>query len=152
MAGRTLPPQGVLLTSLPLVELLIAIAVLAVASMCLGLFVSAFVTTSEKAMPFLVMLTMVQVILSGGVLPLAGLAGLSQLSWLAPGPLGIRRRRPTVNLNAIGLTRGHEHRPTVAAHRRRTGCGTSASRQAWRLIFLLLAWIRLRCSARGAGT
>ena len=65
-------------------ELLIAIAALALASMCLGLFVSAIVSTSEKAMPFLVMLTMGQVILSGGVLPLAGLAGLSQLAWLAP--------------------------------------------------------------------
>jgi len=35
-------------------------------------------------MPFLVMLTMAQVIRSGGVLPLGGLAGLAQLAWIAP--------------------------------------------------------------------
>ena len=56
--------------------MLIAIAVLALASMCLGLLVSAMVSTSEKAMPFLVLLTMVQVVLSGGVISLAEKAGL----------------------------------------------------------------------------
>ena len=84
VVGRELPAHGALLKSFPLLELLIAVAVLAVASMCLGLMVSAFVSTSEKAMPFLVMLTMFQVILSGGVLPFNGMNGLSQLSWIAP--------------------------------------------------------------------
>jgi ABC-type multidrug transport system permease subunit len=56
-----------LLTHLPLIELLLGIAVLSLTSMCLGLLVSALVSTSEKAMPLLVLLTMVQVILSGGV-------------------------------------------------------------------------------------
>ena len=43
--------------------------------MCLGLLVSALVSTSEKAMPFLVLLTMAQVILSGGVLSLSARPG-----------------------------------------------------------------------------
>jgi hypothetical protein len=81
---RPLPAHGAFLHGLPLLELLIAVAMLAVASMCLGLLVSAFVTTSEKAMPFLVMLTMIQIVLSGGVLSLAGMNGLAQLSWIAP--------------------------------------------------------------------
>jgi ABC-type multidrug transport system ATPase subunit len=106
LAGRELPAHGALLKSLPLLELMIAIAVIAVASMCLGLLVSAFVSTSEKAMPFLVMLTMVQIILSGGVLPLGGMAGLAQLSWIAPARWGFAAVASTVNLNAIGLLPG----------------------------------------------
>ena len=101
LSGRRLPPRGVVLTHLPLLELLLAIAVLALASMCLGLLVSALVSTSEKAMPFLVMLTMGQIILSGGVLPLAGMAGLAQLSWIAPARWGFAAVASTVNLNVL---------------------------------------------------
>ena len=101
LAGRKLPEHGAFLTGYPLIELLLSIAVLAFASMCLGLLVSAVVTTSEKAMPFLVMLTMGQIILSGGVLPLAGLAGLSQLAWLAPSRWGFAAAASTVNLNIL---------------------------------------------------
>jgi ABC transport system ATP-binding/permease protein len=67
VATHKLPLTGSLLTNMSLVELLIGIAVLSLTSMCLGLLVSALVSTSEKAMPLLVLLTMVQVILSGGV-------------------------------------------------------------------------------------
>jgi ABC transport system ATP-binding/permease protein len=101
LAGRKLPAHGVVLHSAPLLELLIAIALLAFASMCLGLIVSAFVTTSEKAMPFLVMLTMVQIIFSGGVLPLAGMAGLQQLSYIAPARWAFAACASTVNLNVL---------------------------------------------------
>jgi ABC-type multidrug transport system ATPase subunit/pSer/pThr/pTyr-binding forkhead associated (FHA) protein len=62
-----LPKTGSFLTHAPLAELLIGIAVLSLTSMCLGLLISALVSTSEKAMPFLVLAVMFQVILSGGV-------------------------------------------------------------------------------------
>ena len=143
LAGRKLPPHGVFLTSLPLVELLIAIAALAVASMCLGLFVSAVVTTSEKAMPVLVMLTMGQVILSGGVLPLAGLAGLSQLAWVAPARWGFAAEATTVNLNILLPPAGDLADPlwrqTSANWLRDVGLAVGLA-----LIFLLLTWISLR--------
>ena len=54
--------------------------------MCLGLLVSALVSTSEKAMPFLVLLTMIQVILSGGV-PVSLPFGLTA----TPPTRGVRR-------------------------------------------------------------
>jgi ABC transport system ATP-binding/permease protein len=101
LAGRQLPAHGVVLTGSPLLELLVPIASLALASMCLGLLVSAFVSTSEKAMPFLVMLTIGQVILSGGVLSLAGMAGLSQLAWIAPARWAYAAMATTVNLNVL---------------------------------------------------
>ncbi len=104
LAGQKMPPHGALPGVPPLLEILIAIAVLALASMCLGLLVSALVSTSEKAMPFLVLLTMVQVILSGGVVSLVGKPGLQQLAYIAPSRWGFGAVASTVNLNLIGVS------------------------------------------------
>jgi ABC transport system ATP-binding/permease protein len=142
LAGRKLPAHGAFLTSLPLVELLIAVALLALTSMCLGLLVSAIVSTSEKAMPFLVMLTMGQIILSGGVLPLAGLAGLSQISWLAPARWGFAALASTVNLNVLTPLTGNTDplwRSTSGDWLRDMGFTIGLA-----VIFLVLTWVRLR--------
>ena len=104
LAGRTMPTHGAFLTSAPLLELLLGITVLGVASMGLGLLISAFVNTSEKAMPFLVLLTMAQVILSGGILPLTGTPGLKQLAWLAPSRWGFGATASTTDLTHITPT------------------------------------------------
>ena len=101
VSWRKMPAHGAFLTSAPLVELILGIALLAVASMCLGLFVSAMVSTSEKAMPFLVLFTMVQVVLSGYVVPLADNVGLKQLSVISPSRWGLAAAATTVNLNEI---------------------------------------------------
>jgi hypothetical protein len=76
-------------------------AVLAVASMTLGLLISASVNTSEKTMPLLVISVMFQVILTGGVFGLNGKAGLDQISWLAPSRWGYAATASTSNLNVI---------------------------------------------------
>jgi ABC-type multidrug transport system ATPase subunit len=143
VAGREMPAHGALLKSYPLLELTIAIAVLAVTSMCLGLLVSAFVSTSEKAMPFLVMLTMFQVILSGGVLPFNGMTGLSQLSWIAPARWGFAAGASTVNLNAIGLLPGTDADPlwTTSSADWLRDVGITAGLG---LLYLLVTWIQLR--------
>jgi ABC-type multidrug transport system ATPase subunit/ABC-type multidrug transport system permease subunit len=101
VSWRQFPAKGAFLTSLPLLEVILGIAVLAVASMCLGLLVSAMVSTSEKAMPFLVLFTMVQVVLSGYVVPLANNPGLKQFSVIAPSRWGMAAMSSTVNLNRI---------------------------------------------------
>ena len=103
LAGQKMPPKGALGGVPPLLEILIGIAVLSLASMCLGLLVSAAVSTSEKAMPFLVLLTMAQVILSGGVVSLVGKPGLQQLAYIAPSRWGFGAVASTVNLNVIGV-------------------------------------------------
>ena len=116
-----MPPTGAFLTGAPLVEILIGIAVLGIASMCLGLLVSALVSTSEKAMPILVLLTMVQVILSGGVVSLVNKLGLTQLAYIAPSRWGFGAVASTVDLNIIpGL--GRRSRPAVGARPLETGC------------------------------
>jgi ABC transport system ATP-binding/permease protein len=143
LGGRPMPPTGSFFTGAPLVELLLGVAFLAVASMCLGLLVSSLVSTSEKAMPFLVLLTMVQVILSGGVLSLSGKAGLTQLAWLAPARWGFGAVASTANLNVINPAAGNFTDPlwnhTAAAWLKDIGLTIALG-----VIFALLAWIRMR--------
>ena len=84
VAGRPLPSRGAFLTGLPLVELILAVAVLAVASMTVGLLISAVVNSSDKTMPFPVVVVLQEVVLSGAVFPLNGKLGLEQLAWISP--------------------------------------------------------------------
>ena len=116
---------------------------LAVASMCLGLFVSALVSTSEKAMPFLVLFTMVQVVLSGCVVPLADNAGLQQLAMIAPSRWGLAAVATTVNLNVISPPVGGITDPlwTQTSQHWLRDMGVMIGLA---VIFTLLAYIRLR--------
>jgi ABC transport system ATP-binding/permease protein len=94
-------------------------------------------------MPFMVMITMVQIICSGGVLPLAGVAGLGQLSWIAPARWGFAAVASTVNLNVIGLLPGVNTDPlwrhTAADWVRDIGITAGLA-----AVFLLVTWIQLR--------
>jgi ABC transport system ATP-binding/permease protein len=101
LTGRPLPKQGAILTSLPLVELMLAMFALGVASMTLGLLLSSVVDTSDKAMPLLVVVVMFQVVLSGGIFPLHGKTGLEQVSWLSPSRWGYAATASTTNLNQV---------------------------------------------------
>jgi ABC transport system ATP-binding/permease protein len=101
LATRRLPPSGSLLHGFPLVELIIALALLAVVSMALGLFISASVNTSEKTMPILMVVVVVEVVLTGGVFAIAGKVGLEQIAWLSPSRWGYALTASTSNLNKI---------------------------------------------------
>jgi hypothetical protein len=101
LTGRPLPKQGTVLPHLPLVELMLAMFALGVASMTLGLLLSSLVDTSDKAMPLLVVVVMFQVVLSGGIFPLHGKTGLEQVSWISPSRWGFAATGATVNLNAV---------------------------------------------------
>jgi ABC-type multidrug transport system ATPase subunit len=101
LAGRPMPHHGVVLGS-ALAEILLAIALLALASMAIGLFISAAVSTSETALPLLVLLTLVQVVMTGGVIPLNGKMGLQQVSYLFPSRWGFAATASTTRLAVIG--------------------------------------------------
>ena len=115
---------------------------LAMASMCLGLMVSALVNTSEKAVPFLVMLVVGQIVLSGGVVPLAGIAGLSQLSWIAPARWGLGAASSTVNVNALTPLTGATD--PLWAHTSATWLRDIGFTVALAVLFLIITWIQLR--------
>jgi ABC-type multidrug transport system ATPase subunit len=101
LLGRPLPPQGAFFKHLPLPELLLAIGVLAIVSMTLGLLISASVDTSEKTMPLLIVAVIFQVVMTGGVFPLHGQAGVEQIAWLSPSRWGFAATASTANLNVI---------------------------------------------------
>jgi ABC-type multidrug transport system ATPase subunit len=117
--GRTLPHTGSFLKHLPLVELVIAIGVLAVVSMTLGLLISAMANSSDKTMPLLVVGVMFQVILTGGIFPVAGKPGLEQVAWVSPSRWGFAATASTVSLNVI-------QQPAVKPAATRTAASGSA--------------------------
>ena len=143
LAGRTMPPHGAVLGS-PLLELTIAIAMVGLASMCLGLLVSAMVNTSEKAMPILVVLTLFQVVLCGALLSLGGTAGLNQLAWLAPSRWGFAAVAATVNLNVINPAIPGNFTDPLWQHSASNWLRDIGILVGLAVIFSLLAWVKLR--------
>ncbi|MGB9377847.1 MAG: FHA domain-containing protein [Mycobacteriales bacterium] len=100
VAGRAGPESASLLGS-PTLELVVAVAALSAVSAAVGLVVSAVVRDENQAMPILVLLTMAQLVLCGGLVPVAGRLGLAQLSWLVPTRWGFAAAASTTDLNAI---------------------------------------------------
>ncbi|MFE9097397.1 FHA domain-containing protein [Streptomyces sp. NPDC007264] len=88
--------KGVLMP--PLVEITLAVALLAFTAMMLGLLVSALVRREEVTMPLLVLLAIVQVVFCGALLTLDGVAVLNQLSWLVPSRWALGAMADTVDL------------------------------------------------------
>ena len=94
LIGRPLPAHGSILTHLPLLELLIAVAGLTIATMTLGLLISAVVNSSDKTLPMLVVLVMAQVVLSGGVFSSTARPGSGRCPGFLRPAGGSQRRHP----------------------------------------------------------
>lgn len=100
LVGRDLPGPGVVLPwAFP--ELVLAVAVVAVASACLGLAISAAATTADQAMPLMVLLVMAQLVFTGALFPVDGRFALEQLAWLVPARWGFNMAAGTVDLPAL---------------------------------------------------
>jgi ABC-type transport system involved in multi-copper enzyme maturation permease subunit len=84
-----------------MVELVLAMAVLAIASMTIGLMISAVVRTSETTLVLLFISVMLQIVLTGGVIPIAGKVGVEQLAWISPSRWGFGAVASTANLNML---------------------------------------------------
>lgn len=91
--------EGVLLP--PLVEITVAVALLAFTAMMLGLLVSALVRKEEVTMPLLVLLAIVQVVFCGALLKLHGVPGVEQLAWLVPSRWALGAMAGTIGLGKI---------------------------------------------------
>ncbi|MFD8972941.1 FHA domain-containing protein [Streptomyces sp. NPDC059593] len=94
--------KGVLLP--PLVEITLAVALLAFTAMMLGLLVSAVVRKEEVTMPLLVLLAIVQVVFCGALLTVRGTPVLEQLSWLVPSRWAFAAMGATVGIGEIAPT------------------------------------------------
>jgi len=142
LAGRPMPAHSAFLTSAPLAEIMLAVGLLAVASMTIGLVISAAVSSAEKTMPLLVLASMVQIILSGGVIALPGKAGLAQLAWITPSRWGFGATASTVSLNRISPP-GEIRFDPVWDHRPATWLTDMALQFLLAAVFTALAWQRL---------
>lgn len=80
-------------------EVALAIGGLCFVMALLGLAVSALVTSNEQTMPALVGLVMVQLVLCGALVPVAGRAVLEQLAWLSPARWAFAASSATVDLD-----------------------------------------------------
>jgi ABC transport system ATP-binding/permease protein len=150
LTGRPLPAHGAFLAHLPLAELLIAVAGMTVATMTLGLLISAVVNSSDKTLPLLVVLVMAEVVLSGGVFALNGKAGLDQASWLSPSRWGFAATAGTSNLNVIGQVPGASAASGAAVqpdplwnHTASAWLTDIGAMLALGLVFAVLTWRRL---------
>ncbi len=101
LVGRQ-PADGVVLGN-SLVECLIAVIVVSLSSAMLGLVISALVDNADKTMPLLVLLTMAQLVFSGGILPVHGKPGLEEISLIAPARWGFASLASVGDLNTISL-------------------------------------------------
>ncbi|WP_097228812.1 FHA domain-containing protein [Streptomyces zhaozhouensis] len=101
LAPREMPPEGVLFTSSPAVEMSLVIMILGCTSMMIGLVISALVRTSEMTMPLLVMISVVQLVFTGALFQVHGTLGVEQLAWLMPSRWALAGTGTTVDLNTL---------------------------------------------------
>ncbi|MCQ6553467.1 ATP-binding cassette domain-containing protein [Streptomyces sp. C10-9-1] len=94
-------PGGEGVLTVPLVEITLAVALLAFTAMMLGLLVSALVSKEEVTMPLLVLLAIVQVVFCGALLQLDGVPVVEQLSWLVPSRWALAAMAGTIDLGEI---------------------------------------------------
>jgi ABC-type multidrug transport system ATPase subunit len=147
LAGRPLPPRGVL-TAFPLAEIMLGVAVLAIASMTAGLLISAAVNSSDKTLPLLVVTVLVEVVLSGGVIRLNGSAGLEQLAWLTPSRWGFAAVASTIDLNHVTPPPPGATPDPLWSHSVHAWAVSMALQLALAAVFACLTWVLLRRPAR----
>ncbi|MGV9733494.1 FHA domain-containing protein [Rhodococcus aetherivorans] len=99
LVGKGTPGPGSVIPS-GSVELVVDIALTTCACVVVGLALSAVARSGEQVMPLLVVTVMVQLVLSGGLIPITGRAVLAQLSWLSPSRWGYAATASTVDLRA----------------------------------------------------
>ncbi len=82
-------------------ELGLVVWLTAWASAMLGLLASSMVKTTEQTMPVLVVLVMVQLVMTGGMIPVTDRAGLEQVSWFVPARWGFAAGASTIDLREM---------------------------------------------------
>ncbi|MEV6335120.1 FHA domain-containing protein [Nocardia vinacea] len=144
-----MPPKG-LFTSVEL-ELILAMALLGIASLALGLLVSVSVNTSEKTLPLLIVLSMAQLVLTGGLVRLPGTLGLEQLAYISPSRWGFGAGAATLDLDTLTPHTGAAD--PLWKHTMGTWLLDMGVVAGLGAVFLALAWYRLyqlRPRRRGA--
>jgi ABC transport system ATP-binding/permease protein len=99
LIGHRAPDDAVLLPDAR-AEVVVAVLAVSLASMAIGLLISAAVTGGDKAMPLMVLAVMVQMMLCGGLFPVPDGAA-APLSWLIPARWAFGLGASTVGINRV---------------------------------------------------
>lgn len=94
----------------PTLEIVVALGGVSVASMALGLAVSAWIDNADRGMPLLVLLAMLQFLLSSALLQIGDRPVLGQLAWLVPARWGF-----ALGASTVGIPSGPGGPPTPYA-------------------------------------
>ena len=100
LLGRPGPGTSLVVGS-PIGEIMVAVALTAIASAVFGLVVSALARTPEQTTPVLVVAVMTQLVLCGGLFELHAEKALDAVSWLSPSRWGLAAGASTVDLRKI---------------------------------------------------
>ena len=147
LLGRTMPRTGSFLTHAPFVEIVLAMALLAIASMTLGLLISSSVSTSEKSLPLLFISVMAQVVFTGGVIAIAGQPGLEQLAWISPSRWGFGAVASTTSLGIITPPSPGVKPDPLWAHTAHIWLLDMGMMVVLGVVFSFITWRRLRGSS-----
>ncbi|MGC5615001.1 ATP-binding cassette domain-containing protein [Georgenia sp. Z1491] len=98
------PPTNSALLPAGSAEIVVAAVVLAFTCMVMGLMLSAIASNSEQIMPLLVVAVMLQLVLSGGVIDVAGQPVFEQLAWFMPARWGF-----SMAMSSVGITDWHPY-------------------------------------------
>jgi len=82
-------PAESLVFAAPMLDIIIAVTLVAIASTALGLLASALVRSTEQTTPILVVSVMAQLVLSGSLFPIFGQTGLEAVAYLDPSRWGM---------------------------------------------------------------
>jgi ABC-type multidrug transport system ATPase subunit len=96
--GKGTPTRPAVLLGNATFELYVAVAATCVAAALLGLLLSAVARSNEQIMPLLVVSLMMQMVLSGGMVPVTNRIFLDQLSWVVPSRWGYAASASTIDL------------------------------------------------------
>ncbi|MCV7194787.1 ATP-binding cassette domain-containing protein [Mycolicibacterium brumae] len=99
--GKGGPTQGATTVGNPVLELYLALTLTAVVSAIVGLLLSSLARSTEQVLPMLVVVIMLSIVFAGGMIPVTGRVGLTQLSWLMPARWGYAATASTVDLLTV---------------------------------------------------
>ncbi|MGE5827358.1 MAG: ATP-binding cassette domain-containing protein [Micromonosporaceae bacterium] len=100
LIGRSKPVDP-LVIGWSTVEIMVPVALVAIASTVLGLVISTLARTAEQTTPVLVVTVMAQLVLSGGLFELGGEKILNPISWISPTRWGFAAGSSTVDLQGM---------------------------------------------------
>ncbi|HZC51153.1 MAG TPA: ATP-binding cassette domain-containing protein, partial [Mycobacterium sp.] len=141
--GKGAPTRPAVLLGNATFELYVTIAATCVASAMLGLLLSSLARSNEQIMPLLVVSLMMQMVLSGGMVPITNRIFLDQLSWVVPSRWGYAASGSTVDLWTVAPGPQSPH-DTHFKHTTGTWLFDMAMLAALSLFYTGVVWWRMR--------